>query len=131
MVRLGALLALVAILAVMLATAPNAADAITCGQVASSLTPCVVYARNGRRIPSGCCSGVRGLVASARSTPDRRTACNCLKKAAASISGLKPGLIAGVPGKRGVRVPYSISPSTDCSKQASKPLGEMSLFFAH
>ncbi|EHA8590953.1 putative Non-specific lipid-transfer protein [Cocos nucifera] len=115
MVRLSALLALVAILAVMLVAAPNAADAITCGQVVSYLSPCIAYVRNGGPIPNGCCDGVRGLVAAAKTTPDRQTACNCVKNAAAGISGLNPGLVAGIPGKCVVSIPYAISPSTDCS----------------
>ncbi|XP_008798560.1 non-specific lipid-transfer protein 1-like [Phoenix dactylifera] len=116
MARSSAPLVLVALLAVMLVAGPRMADAITCGQVVSFLTPCIAYARNGGPIPAGCCSGVKGLVAAAKSTPDRQTACSCLKRAAASISGLNTGLIAGVPAKCGVRIPYSISPSTDCSK---------------
>ncbi|KAL9274938.1 Non-specific lipid-transfer protein 1-like protein [Drosera capensis] len=33
-----------------------------------------------------------------------------------AISGLNLGKAAALPGKCGVRVPYAISPSTDCSK---------------
>ncbi|XP_038980837.1 non-specific lipid-transfer protein 1-like [Phoenix dactylifera] len=116
MARCGAPLATVVVLAVLLVAAPHTADAITCGQVVSYLTPCINYVRNGGQIPGACCSGVRGLAAAAKTTPDRRTACTCLKNAAAGISGLKTGLIAGIPGKCGVRVPYAISPSTDCSR---------------
>ncbi|KAG1338143.1 Non-specific lipid-transfer protein [Cocos nucifera] len=116
MARCGAPLATVVLLAVLLVAAPHTADAITCGQVVSYLAPCISYARNGGQIPGGCCSGVRTLVAAAKTTADRRTACTCLKNTAAGMSGLKPGLISGIPGKCGVRVPYPISPSTDCSR---------------
>ncbi|XP_010922734.1 non-specific lipid-transfer protein 1 [Elaeis guineensis] len=116
MARCGAPLATVVVLAVLLVAAPYTAHAITCGQVVSYLTPCISYARSGGQVPAGCCSGVKGLVAAARTTADRRTACTCLKNTAAGLSGLKPGLISGIPGKCGVRVPYAISPSTDCSR---------------
>ncbi|XP_038988319.1 non-specific lipid-transfer protein 1-like [Phoenix dactylifera] len=116
MARSGSPLALVAVLAVLLVAAPHSANAITCGQVASGVSGCISYARSGGSIPPNCCSGVRGLVSSAKTSADRRTVCNCLKRTASSISGLKPGLVAGIPGKCGVRIPYTISPSTDCSK---------------
>ncbi|XP_008778766.1 non-specific lipid-transfer protein 1-like [Phoenix dactylifera] len=116
MARSGSPLALVAVLAVLLVASPHAANAITCGQVASALAGCISYARNGGSIPPNCCSGVRGLASRAKTTADRRTVCNCLKNAISSIRGLKPGLVNGIPGKCGVRIPYTISPSTDCSK---------------
>ncbi|XP_010931358.1 non-specific lipid-transfer protein 1 [Elaeis guineensis] len=116
MARSGALLALAAVLAVLLVSAPHAANAITCGQVASSVSGCISYVRSGGSIPASCCSGVRSLAGSAKTTADRRTVCNCLKSTAARISGIKPALAAGLPSKCGVRIPFTISPSTDCSK---------------
>ncbi|KAA1167763.1 hypothetical protein FWJ25_19530, partial [Marinobacter salinexigens] len=83
---------------------------------ASSVSGCISYVRTGGSVPPSCCSGVKSLAGSAKTTTDRRAVCNCLKSTAASISGLKPALAAGLPGKCGVRIPYTISPSTDCSK---------------
>ncbi|MGL8333403.1 non-specific lipid-transfer protein, partial [Salmonella sp. NW596] len=100
--------------ALIMVAAP-CAEAITCGQVASSLTPCIAYLRSGGAVPPPCCSGVKSLNAAAKTTPDRQTACNCLKSAAGSISGLNLNLASGLPGKCGVNIPYKISPSTDCS----------------
>ncbi|KAK8558275.1 hypothetical protein V6N13_038748 [Hibiscus sabdariffa] len=91
-----------------------AQGAITCGQVTSSLTPCIPYLRNGGALPSGCCSGIKSLNAAAKTTPDRQAACNCIKSAAASMSGINYSLASGLPGKCGVSIPYEISPSTDC-----------------
>jgi hypothetical protein len=104
------------LVALFLVSAP-AVSAMTCGQVVSMLSPCVRYAMGRERTTSpACCSGVRSLNAAARSTADRQTACNCLKRQASGTGGLRPNLVAGIPGKCGVHVPYAISTSTDCSK---------------
>ncbi|THU59753.1 hypothetical protein C4D60_Mb07t05390 [Musa balbisiana] len=116
MVRSGALLALV--LACLLTAGAHAA--ISCGQVVSYLMPCLGYARAIGPLTAGCCSGVRALDGAARTTPDRQTTCNCLKRSTAGIEGLQPGLISGIPRKCGVNIPFSISPSTDCSRQVSE-----------
>ncbi|KAJ1273806.1 hypothetical protein BS78_05G012900 [Paspalum vaginatum] len=101
--------------AVLLAAACS--EAITCGQVTSAIGPCLSYARGMGSGPSaGCCSGVRSLNSAARTTADRRAACNCLKSAAGGISGLKPANAASIPSKCGVSIPYTISTSTDCSR---------------
>ncbi|WP_431194237.1 non-specific lipid-transfer protein [Listeria monocytogenes] len=92
------------------------AEAITCGQVASGVSPCIGYLRRGGPVPPACCSGIRGLSNAARTKPDRQTACRCLKSAAGSISGINFALAAGLPGKCGVSIPYKISPSTDCNR---------------
>ncbi|KAL4387773.1 hypothetical protein GQ457_09G012760 [Hibiscus cannabinus] len=93
--------------------APSA-QAITCGQVTSSLAPCIGYLRTGGTVPPPCCNGIRSLNSAAKTTPDRQTACNCIKTASAAISGINFGLAAGLPGKCGVNIPYKISPRTDC-----------------
>ncbi|PKA57628.1 Non-specific lipid-transfer protein 1 [Apostasia shenzhenica] len=100
----------------LLAGGAREAASITCGQVASTLAPCIPYLRGSGPANSACCNGVRSLNAAAQTTADRQTACNCLKTLSASISGLNLGLAAGLPGKCGVNVPYRISPSTDCSR---------------
>ena len=92
-----------------------AQGAITCGQVTSSLAPCMMYLRsNGGAVPPGCCNGIKSLNAAAQTTPDRQAACNCIKNAAGTISGINYNLASGLPGKCGVSIPYKISPSTDC-----------------
>ncbi|KAK3405011.1 hypothetical protein EUGRSUZ_K01283 [Eucalyptus grandis] len=42
-------------------------------------------------------------------------ACKCLKSASGSISGINFGVVAAIPGKCGVNIPYKISPSTNCN----------------
>ncbi|CAN6325616.1 unnamed protein product, partial [Urochloa humidicola] len=94
---------------VLLAAASTSEAAVTCGQVNSAIGPCLAYARGQGSAPSaGCCSGVRSLNSAAKTTADRRTACNCLKSAAGRISGLNAANAASIP--------YSISTSTDCSR---------------
>ncbi|KAJ4704251.1 Non-specific lipid-transfer protein [Melia azedarach] len=100
----------------VLITAP-VTHALTCGQVTSSLGPCIPFLRTGGGSPPvPCCNGVRSLNAAARTTPDRQTACRCLQTAARQISGINPNVAAGLPGACGVNIPYKISTSTDCSK---------------
>ncbi|XP_022760950.1 non-specific lipid-transfer protein-like [Durio zibethinus] len=96
--------------------APLAQGAITCGQVTTSLAPCISYLRsNGASpVPGPCCNGIKALNSAAQTTPDRQTACNCIKAASTTISGINYALASGLPGKCGVSIPYQISPSTDC-----------------
>ncbi|XP_030481226.2 non-specific lipid-transfer protein 1-like [Cannabis sativa] len=91
------------------------AHAITCGQVSSSIAPCLGYLRMGGSVPAGCCNGIRSLSNAAKTSTDRRAACNCLKSAANGIKGINYNLASGLPGKCGVSIPYKISPSTNCN----------------
>ncbi|KAI3511553.1 hypothetical protein L1887_18708 [Cichorium endivia] len=109
------MMVLCVVLACMVVAAPYA-EAISCGQVFSSLGPCLGYLTNGGAVPQGCCSGVAALNNAATSTPDRQTACGCLKSAYAANSGIKPSNAASLPSKCGVNIPYKISPDTDCTK---------------
>ncbi|XP_026457123.1 non-specific lipid-transfer protein-like [Papaver somniferum] len=104
------------LLAFMVVSAPYAAEgALTCGQVASKMTPCLGFLL-GNPMSPGCCPGVKGLLAMAKSTPDRQAACNCLKGAAKSMSGINMAKAAALPKQCGVNIPYQISPATDCAK---------------
>jgi hypothetical protein len=109
---------LLAALTVILAALPPGTSAVTCGQVAGYLAPCISYAtgNGGGAPPEACCSGVRSLDAAARDTADRQAACRCLKQITGSMPALKPDIVAGIPGKCGVHIPYPISRSTDCDK---------------
>ncbi|CAN4116404.1 unnamed protein product [Withania somnifera] len=98
----------------MVVVAPHA-DALSCGQVSTSLTPCLPYLQGSSPL-GACCGGVKGLLGAAQTPEDRKTACTCLKSAANSIKGIDMGKAAGLPAACGVNIPYKISPSTDCSK---------------
>ncbi|KAG9131726.1 hypothetical protein Leryth_009458 [Lithospermum erythrorhizon] len=99
----------------MVLVAPHA-EALSCGQVSNYLAPCLNYLKSGGAVPGNCCGGVKGLNSAARSTPDRQTACKCIKSLASSVSSINGGNAASLPGKCGVSIPYKISPSVDCSK---------------
>ncbi|KAL1194860.1 Non-specific lipid-transfer protein 4 [Cardamine amara subsp. amara] len=86
--------------------------AISCGTMASSLAPCATYLTKGGVVPGSCCAGVKKLNNMAQTTPDRQQACRCLQSAA---RGINLSLASGLPGKCGVRIPYSISTSTNCA----------------
>ncbi|XP_025827415.1 non-specific lipid-transfer protein-like [Panicum hallii] len=117
MARAHQVVAVAVVAAVLLAAAATTEAAVTCGQVSSAIAPCLSYARGTGTGPSAaCCSGVRSLNSAARTTADRRAACTCLKSAASSLSGLKAGNAASIPSKCGVSIPYTISPSVDCSR---------------
>ncbi|KAJ9543339.1 hypothetical protein OSB04_023046 [Centaurea solstitialis] len=95
---------------------PTEANIIKCGQVLSSLLPCLSYLRSGGALGS-CCNGVRALNNAARTTANRKIACGCLKDAYSSFPGIDPSSAAGLPAKCGVNIPYNIvRPNTDCSK---------------
>ena len=109
---------LVAVVLLVLMAAPSVINAgVTCGQVLSYLTPCISYAMGrGSEPPAACCSGVSNLNAAANNTADRQATCKCLKQITSTMPALKPDIVAGIPSKCGVDIPYPIARSTDCSK---------------
>lgn len=101
---------------VVLSVHVEVTEALTCGQVTGSLGQCFTYIRGGGTPTTACCDGVRKLNGLARTTPDRKQACACLKALAGGLKGINYEAAAALPGKCGVSVPYKISPSTDCSR---------------
>lgn len=97
--------------------APQAKATVTCGTVATSLTPCLNYLQAGASgaVPGGCCTGIKTLNGAAQSTPDRQMVCQCLKSAAKAMPNVNVGLASSIPPKCGVNIPYKLDPSTDCS----------------
>ncbi|XP_028768315.1 non-specific lipid-transfer protein 1-like [Neltuma alba] len=91
------------------------AEAVTCGQVTSSLAPCLTYLQRGGAPAPGCCNGVRTLLGAAQTTADKQTVCNCLKNAAGQIPGLNPQNAQNLPAQCKVNIPYKISTSTNCA----------------
>ncbi|XP_054779104.1 non-specific lipid-transfer protein 1-like [Prosopis cineraria] len=107
-------LACVVVMCVALVGAPLA-EAITCGQVTSSVAPCLGYLQKGGNPSPGCCNGVKSLVAAARTTADKQTVCNCLKTTAGQIPGYNDANAQAIPAKCRVNVPYKLSTSTNCA----------------
>ncbi|KAL9236148.1 hypothetical protein vseg_010850 [Gypsophila vaccaria] len=92
------------------------AEALTCGQVSGNVGSCMSYLKGAPGPSALCCAGIKRLNGLAQTSPDRKTACQCLKSAAGAISGINYNIAAGLPGKCGVSIPYPISPSVDCTK---------------
>ncbi|KAK4418847.1 Non-specific lipid-transfer protein 2 [Sesamum alatum] len=116
---MGAKFALVMLLCVAVLQvalfAHHAEAVVSCGQVQSGLLPCLGFLQ-GRALSPQCCPGVRSVVAAARTPNDRRTACRCLQAAAKSMRNINYGNAATLPAKCGVKIPFQISPNTDCSR---------------
>ncbi|XP_047179187.1 non-specific lipid-transfer protein 8-like [Vigna umbellata] len=90
--------------------------AISCSDVIKDLRPCVSYLVSGSGLPpAACCSGAKALASAASTTEDKKTACNCIKSTAKSIS-INSQLAQALPGNCGITLPVSISPNADCSK---------------
>ncbi|KAL6987978.1 lipid-transfer protein [Sarracenia purpurea var. burkii] len=100
----------------MVVVAPYAEAAISCGTVVGDLSPCLSYLRSGGTVPGGCCNGIKSLNGAAKTTPDRQTACQCLKTLAGSMQGLNFAVASALPRKCGVNIPYQISPTIDCTR---------------
>ncbi|KAK2379382.1 hypothetical protein P8452_35863 [Trifolium repens] len=106
---------MVLLMCMVIALAPMAEAGISCGTVNGALAQCIPYLKGGPSPSAACCAGVKRLNAAAATTPDRQTACNCLKSAARAISGLNTNNAGALPGKCGVNIPYKISTSTNCA----------------
>ncbi|XP_010109650.2 non-specific lipid-transfer protein 1 [Morus notabilis] len=107
-------IACVVVIAMVVVAAP-AAEALTCGLVTKNLTPCVKYIKTGAgKVPTACCSGIRNVNSLAKTKTDRRAVCKCLKDRASAIKSLKSNVVAGLPRKCGVNIPYKISLSINC-----------------
>ncbi|XP_054783432.1 non-specific lipid-transfer protein 1-like [Prosopis cineraria] len=106
--------ACLAVLCVALIGAPMA-DAITCGQVTSSLAPCLSYLQKGGSPSAACCNGIKSLASGARTTADKQAVCNCLKQAAGTVSGVNNKNAQNLPSACKVNIPYKISTSTNCA----------------
>lgn len=116
---------LLSLLIVCLALCSHKANAVDCQTVLNDLTPCVSYLMNGgATVPGQCCNGVRTLFGQAKTTPDRRTVCNCIKNAIRNIpyNSNNLNLASGLPKKCGVNLPYQISPNIDCNRYFEYPL---------
>uniref|UniRef100_A0A803L3E5 Non-specific lipid-transfer protein n=1 Tax=Chenopodium quinoa TaxID=63459 RepID=A0A803L3E5_CHEQI len=106
-----------AIFMCMMVVAPHAEAAMNCGMVSTNIGKCLPYL-TGKVIapPTACCAGIKTLNSKASTPTDRKTVCGCLKTAATAMKTLDFGKAAGLPGRCNVRIPFAISPKTDCSR---------------
>ncbi|KAK7340044.1 hypothetical protein VNO77_20736 [Canavalia gladiata] len=100
----------------MVLSIPLADGAIPCGQVQFTLASCLGYLRGGGgAVPPACCNGVRTLNNQAKTTPDRRGVCTCLKSSVLRLPGINFATATALSAKCGVNLPYKISPAIDCN----------------
>nr|XP_009781151.1 PREDICTED: non-specific lipid-transfer protein 1-like [Nicotiana sylvestris]XP_016506044.1 PREDICTED: non-specific lipid-transfer protein 1-like [Nicotiana tabacum] len=100
----------------MVVAPPPAMAGITCDTVYNDLQPCLSYVLVGGSVPEECCSGLKSLLANATTTPDRQSACSCVKNLASAATGEEVSRAASITGQCGANVPFKISPDVDCSK---------------
>ncbi|XP_054816544.1 non-specific lipid-transfer protein 8-like [Prosopis cineraria] len=107
---------LLLLLLVVLSASSSSEAAISCSDVVKDLRPCVSYLSSGSgKPPPACCSGAKALASAASTTADRKTACNCIKSSAKSLT-IKSQLAQALPSNCGISLPFTISADTDCSK---------------
>ncbi|CAN0911007.1 Non-specific lipid-transfer protein 1 [Linum grandiflorum] len=99
---------------VMVATSQIADGAITCGRVALNMAPCTGYLRGTGPVRPSCCDGIKSLNNAAKSTPDRRATCRCLKSLLVRMPGVNYEVAGDLPGNCGVNVGFPISASVNC-----------------
>ncbi|KAK4285591.1 hypothetical protein QN277_002271 [Acacia crassicarpa] len=111
----GLVLALL-VLVVVLSTSSSSEAAVSCSDVVKDLRPCVTYLSSGSgKPPQDCCAGAKSLAAAASNSADRKSACDCIKSAAKSLT-IKSDLAQALPSNCGINLPFAISPNTDCTK---------------
>ncbi|KAK4748183.1 hypothetical protein SAY87_014769 [Trapa incisa] len=104
----------------MIVVSQKAVTALTCQKVALLFAPCIFSAINHSHpiqapVPVLCCNGFKTITKSAQTTFDRQTVCNCLKAFSGNVTGINYGVVASLPSRCGVNIPYKISPSTNCN----------------
>jgi hypothetical protein len=94
---------------------PRAAAAQSCPTVYDTLMPCLGYVESGGAVPPECCAGIKQVVSDARTAPDRRAICACLKELAPVAPAPYISRAVGLPDRCGVSLGYKLSPDMDCS----------------
>ncbi|XP_014497569.1 non-specific lipid-transfer protein 1 [Vigna radiata var. radiata] len=96
---------------------PLAEADIPCGSLQLTVAPCIGYLTGpaGRPIPAACCNGVKRINNQAKSTPDRRSVCTCLKNSVLSVPGINVPRLSALARNCGVHLPYKVTPSINCN----------------
>ncbi|PWA54741.1 plant lipid transfer protein/Par allergen [Artemisia annua] len=92
------------------------AEAISCGELAGMLLPCLNYLRSGGSPGASCCAGAKRVQGATRSQADRRDACKCAKTGATQYK-VDQKNAASLPSKCGISTPIP-SPSVNCDTLA-------------
>nr|GMC99646.1 non-specific lipid-transfer protein 1-like [Ipomoea batatas] len=94
---------------------PWAEAQVTCPGLINTLLPCAVYIYNGGEVPATCCGALKTAVDGLKTKEDRQSACQCIKEAVTKATAEQLKRIQALPGYCQVPVPFTISPSVDCS----------------
>ncbi|KAJ7949063.1 Non-specific lipid-transfer protein [Quillaja saponaria] len=109
--------ALAALMLLFLLASPSEA-VISCSDVINDLRPCISYLVNGNgKPPAACCSGASALASAASTAADKKAACDCIKSTSQKLN-VKAQLAQDLPGNCGIKLPFTVSANTDCSKIA-------------
>ena len=92
--------------------------AVSCVEVDANLLPCVGYVTGKEAAPPAlCCQGVKRIRALPVGTVERRLVCECVKKAAARLDGLKNDAIRDLPALCGSPLPFPLALGFDRSEE--------------
>ncbi|KAK4387248.1 Non-specific lipid-transfer protein [Sesamum angolense] len=93
------------------------AEALTCFDIIPTVMQCASFALGMVSRPSSqCCNELSRLHGMARTTDDRRQACNCLKQIAPQYPGAMDANLLALPQLCRVALAYPIRRDADCSK---------------
>ncbi|PSS10049.1 Non-specific lipid-transfer protein like [Actinidia chinensis var. chinensis] len=98
----------------LLALLLSPASAITCSDVIRDMSPCVSYLKSGSGMPPAPCRTGAQAIASAATTTDKQTACNCIKSASKQMN-VNPSLVKALPGNCRISLGFTLDPNIDCS----------------
>lgn len=110
----GATVAMLAMIAMALLMV-HQTEAISCGDLANMISPCLGYLQSGGSPTKQCCDGARKVQGATHSQADRRTACNCAKSAAGQFK-VRQDTASNLPGKCGISTTIPINPNVDCNR---------------
>ncbi|KAL7090772.1 hypothetical protein ACP275_12G062400 [Erythranthe tilingii] len=110
----------VAVVLVVVSLAATPGEAVSCGELQSSLAPCLSYLTGGGEPSESCCGGLRSASGTEQciSTQDRQTVCYCMKSAASTYN-VPTDAAATLPGKCGVSVGMTLAPTLTAASTIS------------
>ncbi|CAJ2670778.1 unnamed protein product [Trifolium pratense] len=94
---------------------PLANATVSCGNIQTTLIPCIGYIRNpGPSVPAPCCDAVKAVIDADHTQIDRQNTCRCLMSLA-KRPGTDFQVAASIPNKCGLNPPFVLTPDLDCN----------------
>ncbi|MCD7468530.1 hypothetical protein HAX54_006865 [Datura stramonium] len=94
----------------------SAEASLSCGTVLNNIYSCIRYVLDGGTLPPECCSELKSLISTAKTTDNRKSFCSCLKGFASGSTSEQVARLATLPRRCNAYVPFKINPDVDCSK---------------